>query len=82
MVVENKERTYALGNRNNAIRNQCSENDIVLDVDADDALIGSYVLQFINTVYHNESVWQANSVFIYISPEKKEITTGPIDGIP
>lgn len=57
---------YALANRNNGIRNYCGEDDIVLDVDADDVLIGMQVFKFINALFHDENLWQSNSVFIYM----------------
>ena len=66
VIVKNRLRVYALANRNNGIRNYCHENDIVLDVDADDAFIGKQVFKFINALYQNSDVWQSNSVFIYV----------------
>ena len=44
---------FALGNRHNAINNYCGEDDIVLDIDSDDALIGKQALKFVNAIYHD-----------------------------
>ena len=52
-IVKNHLRVYALANRNNGIRNYCDENDIVLDVDADDSFIGRQAFKFVNAIYQN-----------------------------
>ena len=44
-VKWNKARVYALRNRHEAIHQFCQEDDIVLDIDGDDWLIGSQVLK-------------------------------------
>lgn len=56
---------YALANRNKGIREYCPEHSVILDVDADDAIIGRQAFKFINSVYHDPEVWMFNSVFIY-----------------
>lgn len=63
-------RIYALGNRDKAIRQYCHDDDIVIDVDADDTLIGSQVFKVVNSVYQDPDIWQLNSVFIYFDPYK------------
>ena len=35
-IVRNKERIYSLGNRNKAVKEYCEEDDIIVDLDADD----------------------------------------------
>lgn len=55
----------ALANRNQGIRKYCHKDSIVLDVDADDAIIGRQAFRFVNAIYHNSDVWMFNSVFIY-----------------
>ena len=52
-IVENTERVYALANRNKGIRHYCNREDIVLDVDADDSLIGKQVFKFINAIFYD-----------------------------
>ena len=69
--MKNTERVYALANRNNGIRNYCNEDDIVLDVDADDAFVGNQAFKFVNAIYHDNNLWQSNSVFIYIDKTKR-----------
>lgn len=71
IIIKNKQRIYALANRNKGIKKYCKQNSIILDADADDSLIGRQVFRFINTIYHDKKVWMFNSVFIYDkSPSK------------
>ena len=57
-IVQNQDRLYSLANRNNAIRNYCSEDDIIIDIDADDELIGNYIFQLYNSLYQtNPDKW-------------------------
>lgn len=51
----------ALFNRNLGIRHYCGKNDIVLDMDADDWLIGSQVFQLVNSVYQNGNNYKGNN---------------------
>ena len=51
LIIQNTERLYALANRNQAIRNYCPLESIVLDVDSDDAIIGKQAFKFINSIY-------------------------------
>jgi hypothetical protein len=43
------------------IRHYCGKNDIVLDMDADDWLIGSQVFQLVNSVYQNGNNYKGNN---------------------
>ena len=47
------------------IRNHCEDDDIVVDIDADDALIGSQVLNLINALYQSTEKWfiYSNNIF-------------------
>lgn len=47
----------------------CKEEDIVVMVDCDDALIGSQVFQVINSVYKEASIWFTYSK--YLTPNMK-----------
>lgn len=80
--MQNTNRVYALANRNLGIRKYCNNNSVVLDVDADDAIIGRQVFRVVNAIYHDPDVWMFNSVFIYDKNTEKEVTTGPQDGVP
>lgn len=39
------------------IRNYCKEDDIVLDIDADDYLLGRQYLNVLNAVYQSGDYW-------------------------
>lgn len=56
-ILANKQRVYALANRNSGIRNYCDEDDIILDIDPDDIILGRQAFKFINSVYQNPDVW-------------------------
>lgn len=56
-VILQPKRMFALFNRNMAIRQHCLVNDIVLDVDADDYLIGNQVFKLVNKFYQDNSTW-------------------------
>lgn len=46
------------------INKLCKPNDIVINIDADDALIGHQALKVVNHFYKEESVWFAYSRYI------------------
>lgn len=50
---------------------------MVLDVDADDVIIGKQAFKLVNAIYHDPEVWMFNSVFIYDKSVQREVTTGP-----
>ena len=47
----------ALANKDQIIRKFCKEGSVIVDMDADDALVGRQVLKVLNSVYQNESNW-------------------------
>ena len=51
MQIYNEKRKFSLENRYMSIKDHCGEDDIVVDLDSDDSLIGVYVFQLINTLY-------------------------------
>lgn len=51
IIVENTQRMYALYSRYLAITQYCGAHDIVVELDSDDELIGSYVFATINAIY-------------------------------
>jgi hypothetical protein len=52
-IVKNHQSIGALGNRDVLIRNYCREGSIILELDADDALIGKQVFNAINRLYQS-----------------------------
>ena len=41
-----------------AIRNYCPVDSIILDMDADDWIIGNQVFQLVNTLYQTENIYK------------------------
>ena len=50
-LLANKYQRNALYNRNFAIMEYCNEEDIIVDMDADDWIIGKQVFQMVNSIY-------------------------------
>lgn len=48
----------ALFNRDFGVTNYCEEDDIVIDMDADDWLIGNQVFQLVNSLYQTGNIWE------------------------
>lgn len=46
------------------INNECRDEEIVLNVDADDGVIGRMGFQVVNAVYQDPNVWFAYSRYI------------------
>ena len=58
IIVENSHRIYSLANRFKAITKYCNEDEIIIDIDADDELIGVQVLKLFNAMYQSKpDVW-------------------------
>lgn len=51
-------RKNAIYNRDLGIRKYCREDDIVIDADADDWLIGRQVFQLVNTLYQKQHIYK------------------------
>lgn len=51
----------ALYNRDFAITKHCRENDVIIDMDADDWLIGRQVFQLVNSVYQKGNTYKGNN---------------------
>jgi hypothetical protein len=41
-----------------AIRNYCPDDSIVLDLDADDWIIGNQVFQLVNSIYQSGNIYK------------------------
>ena len=65
IILENIENVGSLGNKDMMIRNYCESGDIIIDIDADDSLIGRQVLQVLNTLYQTTDQWfiYSNNIF-------------------
>ena len=63
-IISNQQRLGAVANLYFWINKYCGEQEIVINPDADDALIGSQALKVINAVYLNPEIWFSYSKFI------------------
>lgn len=68
-IIHTFTRLDVLGNMYFFINRYCDTDDIVISVDADDALFGRQPLKVINAVYQNPKVWAGNSIFIFYDKE-------------
>ena len=81
-IVRNSQRVYSLANRHKAITQYCHEDDIIVDIDADDELIGSQVLKFFNALYHqNPQAWLVYSNTVTILESMRDIFKGASEPI-
>lgn len=62
-LIHNETNRGALANLYNAIHS-CKGNEIVVTVDGDDHLAHEYVLEKLNRIYSNESVWMTYGNFL------------------
>lgn len=51
-------RRNALFNRDLGVRKYCREDDIVVDIDSDDNLIGRQVFQLVNTLFQKQNMYK------------------------
>ena len=57
-LLKNRENIGALGNKDFSIRNFCQEDSIIVDIDADDFLVGRQTLNVVNVFYQmNDKKW-------------------------
>jgi len=76
-IITNELSIGAFNNKDSAIKENCGENDIVVDFDLDDMLVGRQVLKVFNAVYQesdnllvaysNYIVWNKNTQVFWIS---------------
>lgn len=62
-VIRNRERVGSLANLYKAIW-LCDKNEIVVDLDGDDALANKKVLSYLNKVYQDPNVWFTYGQFV------------------
>jgi glycosyltransferase involved in cell wall biosynthesis len=63
-LIENTEKKFKLRNLDELISN-FDDEDIVVEVDADDFLLGNDVLSLINKIYSDGNTWLTNGSFMY-----------------
>lgn len=63
-LIRNIEKKFKLKNMDELI-SQFDEEDIVVELDADDFLLGNDVLSFVNNTYSNKNIWLTNGSFMY-----------------
>ena len=66
ILIKNKSKMYQVGNYDQIIRGMdIPDNEICVEVDGDDWLPDSKVLERINDIYKDENVWLVNGSFKY-----------------
>lgn len=50
-IIQNVQNIGALGNRDLVSRNYCGDEDIIMEIDADDTLVGLQTLKLYNKLY-------------------------------
>jgi len=67
ILIKNKNKLYQPGNYDNVLRNfsGIDDNDVVVEIDGDDWLPDSKVLERVNNLYNDKNVWIANGSFKY-----------------
>jgi len=67
ILVKNETKLYQPGNYDNILRNflDIDDKDVVVEIDGDDWLPDSKVLERVNNLYTDENVWIANGSFKY-----------------
>jgi len=66
ILIKNKNKMYQPGNYDQVIRElNIDDSEICVEVDGDDWLANSNVLQFINNVYSNSEIWMTSGSFKY-----------------
>ena len=75
VIVSNMMPIGAFANKDSGIKENCNPGDIVLELDADDYLIGRQVFKTINAIYQQNKSWLAYSNFLIYHPDQK-VTPG------
>ena len=81
-ILENSQRLYALANRNAGIRNHCEEDDIIVDIDPDDVILGQQAFKFINSIYQDPNIWIFYTNYVFWSSKYDEPSEGISGQIP
>lgn len=75
-LIHNLHQVGALANKDIMIRNYCQKGDIVIDIDADDFLLGRQVLKLFNILYYRTEKWVIYSNYIYYFNEGDKYAKG------
>ena len=69
ILIENKVKMYQPGNYDQVIRNNpnISDDEIIIEIDGDDWLPNSKVLNKLDEIYSNSNIWITNGSFKYSS---------------
>jgi glycosyltransferase involved in cell wall biosynthesis len=67
ILIKNAEKLFQPGNYDQVIRNnkEIDDEEIIVEIDGDDWLPNSKVLERVATLYEDKNVWVANGSFIY-----------------
>lgn len=67
VLIENKEKMFQPGNYDQVIRHNESigDDDVIVEIDGDDWLPNSKVLQYVHDLYSDPEVWITNGSFRY-----------------
>lgn len=69
-IIHNLQGVSSLGNIYFWTQKFCGKNDIVVNVDADDALLGVQAFKVLSSIYENENFWYVYSKHLSINPFK------------
>ena len=82
VLIQNKSRIGSLANQYHAIHNYIEDEDIVIFLDGDDALLDQSVLSYLNEKYSNPDLWVTYGQFLqYFSKERGYAYAYPNDVI-
>lgn len=66
-MINQKYQRNALYNRNFGVVDYCKDGDIVVDMDADDWIIGNQVFQLVNTIYQKGNVYKGKREELWLA---------------
>ena len=76
ILIRNPQNIGSLGNKDFMIRNHCKSGDIVIDVDADDSIVGRQAFNVINALYQSTNNWFIYSNNLFKRPKNKRHQSG------
>lgn len=75
-IVHNLQHLGAMGNMYFWINKYCNKDDIVINIDSDDGLIGAQVFKVINSQYQDPSVWFLYSRYVLTENNHQKLYNG------
>ena len=76
ILIRNPQNIGSLGNKDFMIRNHCKSGDIVLDIDADDSIVGRQVFNVINALYQGSDNWFVYSTYLFKRTNRQRVQVG------